>query len=196
MEKLVADVDIRFVIGMSRSPDNLEKVPAPKGHATSPLFDYHLHTATMICRQCLRRASTLRPQSRIARLISTTPTPPALGAFTPTDAAPRFSNPLSGTNAHPKPRAVALPISSAPAGTPLKGINYLKNAEDPIALEEHEYPEWLWRCLDVKKDDNANAEDVHDEFCMLPTLHLSLSVPFSIRLQVLILCSKIQKGSA
>jgi large subunit ribosomal protein L54 len=133
----------------------------------------------MICRQCLRRASALRPQSRISRSISTTPTPPAPAAATPTDAAPQFSNPLAGTNNRPKPRAVALPVSSAPAGTPLKGINYLKNAEDPIALEEHEYPEWLWRCLDAKKDDDANAQNVHDEFCtsfFLKPLYLFLYI--------------------
>ena len=155
---------------MSRSPDNLEKVPAPKGHATSPLFDYHHHTATMICRQCLRRASALRPQSRIARSISNNHTPSTPASTTSTNAAPEFSNPLAGTNARPKSRAVALPVSSAPAGTPLKGINYLKNAEDPIALEEHEYPEWLWRCLDLKNGENANSDNVHDEFCMPLTL--------------------------
>lgn len=160
---MLPDVDIRFVIGMSRLPDNLEKVPAPKGHATSPLFDYHLHTATMICRQCLRRASALRPQSRITRSISNSPTP---ASTTLINATPEFSNPLAGTKARPKSRAVALPVSSAPAGTPLKGINYLKNAEDPIALEEHEYPEWLWRCLDLKNGENANSDNVHDEFCM------------------------------
>ncbi|CAO3649149.1 unnamed protein product [Cunninghamella echinulata] len=34
--------------------------------------------------------------------------------------------------------------SSVAAGTPLKGINFLKEGKDPIALEDHEYPMWLW----------------------------------------------------
>jgi large subunit ribosomal protein L54 len=129
-----------------------------------------LHTtATMICRQCLRRASALRPQSRISRFISTTPAPAAPPAATATDAAaPQFSNPLAGTSSPSKPRPAGLPVSSAPAGTQLKGINYLKNAEDPVALPEEEYPEWLWRCLDAKKDDNAGAAAAGDEFCMHP----------------------------
>lgn len=52
-----------------------------------------------------------------------------------------------------------------PAGAPLKGLNYLKGRDDPLALKEDEYPEWLWRCLDVVK--KGGDEDVFegDEFC-------------------------------
>jgi large subunit ribosomal protein L54 len=128
----------------------------------------------MICRQCLRRASALRPQFRITRPISTTPAATAPPAATPANAAPQFSNPLAGTSARPKPRPAALPVSSAPAGTPLKGINYLKNAEDPVALEEHEYPEWLWRCLDSKTDDSGKGNAAGDEFCTSPSLIFQL----------------------
>jgi large subunit ribosomal protein L54 len=38
--------------------------------------------------------------------------------------------------------------SFAPPGTKLKGINVKKNGQDPIALPENEYPDWLWRLLD------------------------------------------------
>ncbi|ANB13857.1 mitochondrial 54S ribosomal protein YmL37 [Sugiyamaella lignohabitans] len=38
--------------------------------------------------------------------------------------------------------------SIAPAGTKLKGLNIKKGGEDPIALAENEYPEWLWELLD------------------------------------------------
>jgi large subunit ribosomal protein L54 len=38
--------------------------------------------------------------------------------------------------------------SSVPAGTPLKGINYLSNKEDPVALAESEYPSWLFCAKD------------------------------------------------
>ncbi|GMM52251.1 mitochondrial 54S ribosomal protein YmL37 [Starmerella bacillaris] len=34
------------------------------------------------------------------------------------------------------------------AGTKLKGCNVRKNGNDPIALEDHEYPAWLWELLD------------------------------------------------
>jgi len=42
------------------------------------------------------------------------------------------------------------------------GLNYLKGRDDPVALKEEEYPEWLWRCLDVKKEENLG--EALDEF--------------------------------
>lgn len=53
------------------------------------------------------------------------------------------SDPIAGpgrTNRDESARAKAAPavVSSVPAGTPLKGLNYFKNKEDPIALEDHE----------------------------------------------------------
>ncbi|RUS17235.1 mitochondrial ribosomal protein L37-domain-containing protein, partial [Jimgerdemannia flammicorona] len=41
--------------------------------------------------------------------------------------------------------------SSVLKGQPLKGISYLKNAPDPIALADDEYPDWLWDLLDENK---------------------------------------------
>ncbi len=46
-----------------------------------------------------------------------------------------------------------------PAGTPLKGLNFEKNKQDPIALADDEYPEWLWTIL-MKKEDKGGAGDV------------------------------------
>jgi large subunit ribosomal protein L54 len=47
----------------------------------------------------------------------------------------------------------------------LKGLNFKKNAQDPLALEDEAYPAWLWRVLDKK----AGADDVvggeGDMFC-------------------------------
>jgi large subunit ribosomal protein L54 len=40
--------------------------------------------------------------------------------------------------------------SSVPAGTVLKGLNFYKDKQDPVALADEEYPAWLWRVLDVK----------------------------------------------
>jgi large subunit ribosomal protein L54 len=41
--------------------------------------------------------------------------------------------------------------SSCPAGTVLPGINYLKNQEPVIALQDEEYPPWLWTLLKPKQ---------------------------------------------
>lgn len=43
--------------------------------------------------------------------------------------------------------------SIAPAGTKLKGCNIRKNGEDPVALPESEYPEWLWTVMEKKETD-------------------------------------------
>ncbi|KAF2674222.1 hypothetical protein BT63DRAFT_419528, partial [Microthyrium microscopicum] len=42
-------------------------------------------------------------------------------------------------------------VSSIPAGTVLKGINIYKDKQDPVAMEDHEYPDWLWGVLDEIK---------------------------------------------
>ncbi|CDH55475.1 hypothetical protein RO3G_15550 [Lichtheimia corymbifera JMRC:FSU:9682] len=47
--------------------------------------------------------------------------------------------------------ASSRPASSVPKGTVLKGINYLKDGKDPVALDDSEYPDWLWDLLDEKK---------------------------------------------
>lgn len=39
--------------------------------------------------------------------------------------------------------------SAAPAGTVLKGLGFLQNKPQPIALPDEEYPSWLWKLLDA-----------------------------------------------
>lgn len=58
-----------------------------------------------------------------------------------------------------------------PAGKPLKGLGFIKGKDDPVALREDEYPEWLWTLLDKKEGDGAK-DDAGDEFCefLLSTL--------------------------
>jgi len=46
----------------------------------------------------------------------------------------------------------------------MRGINYLKGRDDPVALPEEEYPEWLWRCLDAKKTEGDEDGAAGDEF--------------------------------
>lgn len=49
--------------------------------------------------------------------------------------------------AYSTPSAPKVP-SSVAAGTVLKGCNVRKNGQDPVALEDSEYPQWLWDILD------------------------------------------------
>lgn len=117
----------------------------------------------MICSRCLHRASALpqRIQHTFLRSL-TNSAPSALPATPATYTGPTISTPLP-----PKPKAKApLPVSAAPAGTILKGLNYLKGRDDPTALAEEEYPEWLWKCLDVDKKGKDGDELEGDEFCM------------------------------
>lgn len=43
------------------------------------------------------------------------------------------------------------PKSSCAAGTVLN-LKVRKNGDEPVALEDHEYPEWLWEILDKSKN--------------------------------------------
>lgn len=59
---------------------------------------------------------------------------------------------------------IKYPESSSPAGTLLRGLNYIKGHDDPISLKEEEYPTWLWSLLDEKKNDETNENDDSDIF--------------------------------
>ncbi|KAG8685126.1 hypothetical protein FRC08_013287 [Ceratobasidium sp. 394] len=52
------------------------------------------------------------------------------------------------------------PTSSCPAQTVLTGLNWQKGQPPVLALEDSEYPEWLWSLLDEKKpgDGTSKAE--------------------------------------
>ncbi|TVY33225.1 54S ribosomal protein L37, mitochondrial [Lachnellula subtilissima] len=135
----------------------------------------------MICRSCLRKgASSLRPSifsrsltSSIPRLDATTAAPSSSPPVaTSTSAAQPFSTPLSpkpndvslGTSLKPKPKTTALPASICLPGSVMKGLNYFKGKEDPVALAEEEYPDWLWHVLDVKDNAGIVNEEDGDEF--------------------------------
>lgn len=137
----------------------------------------------MICQRCMHRFRlTNKPVTRSFNSSSTVRFPqpvtasrgPPSGshegppAATSTSAAQPFSVPLSPANTVEQPAASKFerPPSSVKAGTPLKGLAYLKNKDPPVALEDHEYPDWLWGLLDQKKAsarDAANSEG--DIFC-------------------------------
>ena len=47
--------------------------------------------------------------------------------------------------------ALAIPQSSCPEGTLLKGFNYLKGQAPILAKADEEYPPWLWTILRPKE---------------------------------------------
>lgn len=49
--------------------------------------------------------------------------------------------------------------SSVPEGTVLKGCNVRKNGEDPVALADDQYPDWLWEVLDPEAQDRKLKMD-------------------------------------
>jgi hypothetical protein len=56
----------------------------------------------------------------------------------------------------------------------LKGLNFVKGKNDPVALEDGEYPAWLWGILKKGKGGAEGAADAGsvegDLFCTLYTL--------------------------
>lgn len=49
--------------------------------------------------------------------------------------------------------------SSCPAGTVMKGLNIMKDGTDPIAMNDEEYPSWLWELKARKKREWITEED-------------------------------------
>ena len=44
----------------------------------------------------------------------------------------------------------------------LKGLNFLKSAQDPVALEDEAYPEWLWSALE-RQGEGEKGESVEGD---------------------------------
>ncbi|KAL5339252.1 mitochondrial ribosomal protein L37-domain-containing protein [Aspergillus crustosus] len=68
-------------------------------------------------------------------------------------ATPGVSQPLSTPDAvhvgvDTQHKAAQRPASSCPPGTRLSGLNYFKNKPEVVALDDSEYPEWLWSLLE------------------------------------------------
>lgn len=139
----------------------------------------------MICQRCLKHLGRTRnavPSSQRAwystpvtaqTTTATNPRPDGKpAATTQAGTAQPFSTPLT-----PKPSregnlpmqrnqskaAAKLPVSSVPAGTPLKGLTFEKNKQDPVAKEDAEYPAWLWTALARKEEAAASASGGFNE---------------------------------
>lgn len=144
-------------------------------------------TASRVVAQATRRnmSSTFQPAASLSSIQASQPAAPRQGsatsshnppAATSTSAAQPFSTPLSSSPksqdlpiAPAKPSQASITVkSSVPAGTVLKGLNFLKGKQDPVALEDSEYPSWLWDILAEAeaKDAAGSAAAEGDLFCM------------------------------
>ena len=109
------------------------------------------------------RLSKQKPISPNAAAQSTpqceTPAATSTAAAQPFSSKDTLSPEVAGTPTAPASEQQLPPVkSSVPGGTPLHGLNYFKNKEDPLAMEDHEYPDWLWGLLSEKKSTEAGEE--------------------------------------
>ncbi|PHH52652.1 hypothetical protein CFIMG_001989RA [Ceratocystis fimbriata CBS 114723] len=109
----------------------------------------------MILRNCLVRASTAARQPAVFRAFSAS----SLRLSATTEAASSEATTTTpsetGTSALDNNST-----SSCPAGTVLKGLNFLNGQQDPVALPDEAYPTWLWKCLEVKERVKDESEDL------------------------------------
>ncbi|KAI9492786.1 mitochondrial ribosomal protein L37-domain-containing protein [Zychaea mexicana] len=90
---------------------------------------------------CAFTRSLLQPSRRVALA-------PRISQFHSAIAIRNANTAEKVTDAKP---AAARTASSVPKGQTLTGINFLKEGKDPVALDDSEYPDWLWDLLDEKK---------------------------------------------
>ena len=104
---------------------------------------------------------------------------------TPRTPSPKAQGVSSGMRLEPRTP------SSLPAGTQMKGVGYIKAKGDPIAMEDSEYPTWLWACLDKKpgEDGVSSGADDGDQFCK------QIRPPRQEPREILTLASKISKAA-
>lgn len=132
-------------------------------------------TAASPARQIPLQRNQFRPYSDGKASVATPPPPsprqPGAGDVSipsaMSSATPGVSQPLSTpegihTDAEPgqaSAKQTQRQPSSCPAGTKLNGLNYVKNKPDVYAMEDSEYPEWLWGILDEfqKKAENQQG---------------------------------------
>jgi large subunit ribosomal protein L54 len=127
----------------------------------------------MICTRCLRlmrRPGGARPPRFAARA---TPTPPPTrrnasnAAATQPFTVPPAMSPsgvdaaaaATADSAGEHSPAAAVALSSVPGGTVLRGLNIYRDKQDPVAMEDAEYPQWLWKVLELRGADGEASPD-------------------------------------
>jgi hypothetical protein len=110
----------------------------------------------MICRNCLRRFASPFIQTR--SFTTQIPFRNAAEPFTvPASMSPSTRTGPSEPTTSKDKASQSILRSSVPAGTALKGLNFYKDKQDPIAMEDTEYPDWLWGILAEVKGDATGA---------------------------------------
>ena len=148
----------------------------PKHHKSSLKVDLQRRTYAPSSPNSANATSPQHTTSSTARQGSGSHTPPAA---TSTSAAQPFSTPLTpspeeaGIQSTPSNkdtgRSTRLIQSSVPAGTPLRGLNFIKGKNDPLAKEDDEYPPWLWEILrdtGSRGDPGDTGDAAGDQFGM------------------------------
>ncbi|KAK3172641.1 hypothetical protein OEA41_005965 [Lepraria neglecta] len=129
----------------------------------------------MICQRCTRLFSHRALASPSIRTLSTTSIrahPESPPPATSTSAAQPFSTPFTPSPSKtpsipPNEKSKASGGASrsiVQAGTPLKGLGYIKAQEAPLAKEDKDYPEWLWGLLKSGEKDGDADGAVGDAF--------------------------------
>ncbi|KAL7820023.1 mitochondrial ribosomal protein L37 domain-containing protein [Trichoderma gracile] len=116
----------------------------------------------MFCARCLRgTAAVARRQLPLSRHTFSS----SSLRFYSAAAEPQLSTPATDAGDASKPSSTTTSSRSiCPEGTVLTGLNYIKGGQDPVAMKDEEYPEWLWSCLDVMKKADAADDNLGDEF--------------------------------
>jgi large subunit ribosomal protein L54 len=119
--------------------------------------------------------SQMRNSSSIAATPPPAPRRPAPGSGSVVITPAGSSKPLN-TPDSPPPTEIDKPmkpvvertLGSCLAGTKLSGLNYMKNKPDIFAMEDSDYPDWLWGLLDNSKKQFASETGGVDLSSMVP----------------------------
>lgn len=95
----------------------------------------------------------IKPKARVCkmtfRLSSLSQLRTAIPKTCPLSFSLRHSSSASLPERNTTPLAKkSVPVSTIPAGSPIKGLAYLKGETDPIAKPDEDYPSWLWNLLE------------------------------------------------
>jgi hypothetical protein len=115
----------------------------------------------MICRSCrvhiLSRLSlSARPFPSTAKASPQWRIPQSSRRTYATAAGDSASTAETAAENGPNGKTAAV-VSSVQGGMRLDGINYLKNKTEVVAMNDEEYPDWLWSLLDEKKEAGAHG---------------------------------------
>ena len=129
----------------------------------------------MICQRCnclllnrsLASSSFRAFSTAIARSSPESPPPATSTSATQPFSTPFTPSPSKTPGVPPKDQigqSKSVPRSSVPAGSPLRGLGYIKGQESPLAREDDEYPSWLWGLLSADKEETGASGQMGDAF--------------------------------